>query len=150
MRCLLGARAGALRRYEIIVQRDLARLSEQLRQLFPGEFIDAHSNGKNIVLSGSVTNKDVIEKAVNVAAGYVDKRDEVVALLQIQPGAPSNQVLLRVRFAEVSRSAMTDLGASIFTGPNGFKNSGVMGRVTTEQYGDQPKFDDGKLIFSDY
>lgn len=28
-------RAGALRRYEIIVQRDLARLSEQLRQLFP-------------------------------------------------------------------------------------------------------------------
>ena len=143
-------RANALRRYEIIVQRDLARLSEQLRQLFPGEVIDAHSNGKNIVLSGAVTNKDVIEKAVNVAAGYVDKREEVVALLQIQAGAPSNQVLLRVRFAEVSRSAMTDLGATIFTGPNGFKNSGVMGRTTTEQYGNNPIFDDGKLVFSDY
>src|SRR6185295_7673084 len=106
-------RAGALRRFEVIVQRDLARLSEQLLRLFPNESINASSNGKNIVLSGSVTNKDVIEKAVNVAAGYVDKREEVVALLQIQAGAPSNQVLLRVRFAEVSRSAMTDVGVSL-------------------------------------
>ncbi|HKT79054.1 MAG TPA: pilus assembly protein N-terminal domain-containing protein [Vicinamibacterales bacterium] len=141
-------RAGSLRRYEIVVQRDLARLSEQLRQLFPGESIDAHSNGKNIVLSGSVTNKDVIEKAINVAAGYVDKREEVVPLLQIAQGAPSNQVLLRVRFAEVSRSAMTDLGATWFTGPNGYKN--VIGRATTEQFGNQPVYDDGKMVFSDY
>ena len=118
-------RAGALRRYEIIVQRDLARLSEQLRQLFPGEPIDAQSNGKNIVLSGSVTSKDVIEKAVNVAAGYVDKRDEVVPLLQLQAGAPSNQVLLRVRFAEVSRSAMTELGASLVHQPDGVTRIGV-------------------------
>jgi pilus assembly protein CpaC len=142
-------RAGSLRRYEVIVQRDLARLSEQLRQLFPGEAIDAYSNGKNIVLSGSVTNKDVIEKAVNVAAGYTDKRDEVVPLLQVQVGAPSNQVLLRVRFAEVSRTAMTDLGASFFTGPNGYKD--VIGRSNTEQFGQSlPNFTDGKMIFSDY
>lgn len=140
-------RAGALRRYEIIVQRDLARLSEQLRQLFPGESIDAHSNGKNIVLSGSVTNKDVIERAVNVAAGYVDKREEVVPLLQIQLGAPTNQVLLRVRFAEVSRSAMTELGAAFFS--NGYKD--VIGRVTPGgAAGNQPVFEDGKMIFSDF
>jgi pilus assembly protein CpaC len=142
-------RAGALRRYEVVVQRDLARLSEQLRQLFPGESIDAHSNGKNIVLSGTVLNKDTIEKAVNVAAGYVDKREEVVPLLQIAQGAPSNQVLLRVRFAEVSRSAMTDLGASWFTGPGGYKN--VVGRAGTEQFGNSlPNYDDGKMVFSDY
>ncbi len=142
-------RANALRRYEIIVQRDLARLSEQLRQLFPGELIDAHSNGKNIVLAGSVTNKDVIEKAVNVAAGYVDKRDEVVALLQIQAGAPSNQVLLRVRFAEVSRSAMTDVGASFFG--NGYKDGRWLGRAGTEQFGNAlPNFQDDKLVFSDF
>ena len=29
--------AGALRRYEVIVQRDLARLSEQMQELFPDE-----------------------------------------------------------------------------------------------------------------
>ena len=127
-------RGGALKRYEVIVQRDLARLSEQMRQLFPGEHIEVQSNGKNIVLSGVVSNKDVIEKAVNVAAGYVDKREEVVPLLQLQEGAPSNQVLLHVRFAEVSRSALTQLGSSFFTGSGGFKGEGNVAQVATEQF----------------
>ena len=123
---------GSLRRYEVIVQRDLARLSEQMRELFPGETIDVRSNGKNVVLSGLVSSKDVIEKATNVAAGYVDKKEEVVALLQLQPNAPSNQVLLRVRFAEVSRSAISELGAAFFTSPTGVENT--LGRITTQQY----------------
>jgi pilus assembly protein CpaC len=131
-------RGGALKRYEVIVQRDLARLNEQVRTLFPGEKIDVQSNGKNVVLSGYVSNKDVIEKVVNVAAGYVDKKEEVTTLLQLQPNAASNQVLLRVRFAEVSRSALTELGASFFTSPIGVKNT--LGRVTTQQFG-APGFD---------
>jgi pilus assembly protein CpaC len=132
-------RAGAIRRYEVIVQRDLARLAEQMRQLFPGENIQVQSNGKNVVLSGTITNKDLIEKAVNVASGYVDKREEVVTLLQLQAGAPSNQVLLRVRFAEVSRSALSELGASFFTSPTGIENT--LGRVTTQQF-TAPNFED--------
>src|SRR5207253_511170 len=103
-------RAGAIRRYEVVVQRDLSRLGEQLHQLFPGESISVQSNGKDVVLSGAVSSKDTIEKAVNLAAGYVDKKDEVVSLLQLGPAAASNQVLLRVRFAEVSRNALTELG----------------------------------------
>src|SRR3984893_15689263 len=131
-------KAGALKRYEVIVQRDLARLSEQMRLLFPGEKIDVQSNGKNVVLSGSVTNKDLIEKAVNVAGGYVDKKEEVVTLLQLQAGAPTNQVLLQVRFAEVRRNALTELGASLFTSPTGIDNT--IGRITTQQFA-APGFD---------
>jgi pilus assembly protein CpaC len=141
-------RGGALKRYEVVVQRDLARLSEQMKQLFPSEKIEVRSNGKNVVLSGSVSNKDVIEKAVNVAAGYVDKREEVVTLLQLQAGAPSNQVLLRVRFAEVSRNAVTELGASLFM--NGYKDGRWFGRSSTQQF-PAPQWDqDGKLVFSDF
>ena len=125
-------RSGDIHRYEVIVQRDLARLSEQMKQLFPLESIDVQSNGKNIVLAGKVSNKDVIEKAVNVASGFVDKREEVVALLQLSESAPSNQVMLRVRFAEVSRNALTELGASLFTSPTGVKNT--LGRITTQQF----------------
>ena len=117
-------RSGGIRRYEVIVQRDLARLTEQFKQLFPGETIDAQSNGRDVVLSGIVSGKDVIEKAINVAAGYVEKKEEVVTLLQIRETGASNQVLLRVRFAEVSRSALTELGASLFTGANGYKENG--------------------------
>ena len=141
-------RGGALKRYEVVVQRDLAKLSEQMKQLFPSEKIEVQSNGKNVVLSGSVSNKDIMEKAVNVAAGYVDKREEVVTLLTLQAGAPSNQVLLRVRFAEVSRNAVTQLGASFFA--NGYKDGRWFGRSTTQQF-PAPSWDqDGKLVFSDF
>jgi pilus assembly protein CpaC len=145
-------RSGGIRRYEVIVQRDLARLSEQIKQLFPGEAIDAQSNGRNIVLSGTVTSKDVTERAINLAAGYVENKDQITTLLQVRESEASNQVLLRVRFAEVSRSAMTELGTSLFTGANGYKN--VVGRVTTEQQA-APAFDSSnassdKLVFSDF
>ena len=93
------------------MQRDLARLNEQMKRLFPGETIDAQSNGKSIVLSGQVSNKDTIDKAINVAARL--RRQEATkssTCCSVQESTASNQVLLRVRFAEVSRSAMTELG----------------------------------------
>jgi pilus assembly protein CpaC len=132
-------RAGALRRYEVTVERDLSRLNEQLKQLFPNEKFDTQTNGKNVVLAGTVSSKDVVEKAVNVAAGYVSSRDEVVSLLQLAPGGPSNQVMLRVRFAEVSRSALTEMGASFFTSPTGIDNN--IGRITTQQFS-APEYSD--------
>src|SRR5260370_36295689 len=126
------ARSGAIRRYDVIVQRDVARLSDQMKALFPGEAIDVQNNGTKIVLSGFVSSKTVAENAANLAGGYVDKKDEVVSLLQLRDAGPSSQVLLRVRFAEVSRSAMTELGASFFTSPTGVKNT--IGRLTTQQF----------------
>jgi pilus assembly protein CpaC len=132
-------RAGAIKRYEIIVQRDLARLAEQMKTLFPNENIEVQSNGRNIVLSGTVSNKDIIDRAINLASGYVDKKDEVVTLLTMQEGAPTNQVLLRVRFAEVSRTALTELGLGLFTSPTGINNT--IGRVTTGQV-QTPTFSD--------
>src|SRR5581483_8830141 len=142
-------RAGAIRRYEVIVQRDLSHLTEHMRQLFPGEPITVQSTGRTIVLSGSVTSKDVIDKAVDLAGGYVEKKDEVVNLLKLQENAASNQVLLRVRFAEVSRSALTELGSSFFTGAGGYKD--WIARSSTEQFS-APNFDtaNGGLVFADY
>ena len=158
-------RAGAIHRYEIAVQRDLGKLRDQVQQLFPGEPINVRGNGRFVVLSGTVSNKDVMEKAVNLAAGFVDKRDEVVTLLQVDTNTRTDQVLLRVRFAEVSRSALTDYGLSLFTSPTGVNNT--VGRVTTQQFA-APGFSDlewskssskfgspvdsaeGKFTFSDF
>ena len=58
-------RNGALHQYEIVVQRDLARLNEQIKRLFPNEAIDAQSNGKSIVLSGYVSSKEMSAKAAS-------------------------------------------------------------------------------------
>jgi len=126
------SRGGAVRRFEISVQRDLTKLSDQVKQLFPNETIEVRGNGRNVVLAGSVSSKDVVDRAINVALGYVEKREDVVTLLQVRPGPASNQVLLKVRFAEVSRSALTEFGMSFFTSPTGIHNT--LGRVTTQQF----------------
>jgi pilus assembly protein CpaC len=125
-------RAGAIRRYEVVVQRDLGRLAAQIKELFPKESIDVRPNGRSAVLSGTVSSKDVADKMASLAGAFVENKDELVSLLQVGPAGRSNQVLLRVRFAEVSRAAMTELGLGIFTSPTGINNT--IGRVTTQQF----------------
>ena len=76
--------------------------------------IQRHGSGRDVIISGTVSSKYVVEKAADVAGGYVEKKENVVNLLKVQEGVASNQVMLRVRFAEVSRSAVQELGASYF------------------------------------
>src|SRR5262245_1531266 len=113
-------REGTIKTFEVKVRRDLSALVAHLKQLFPGEDITTLGSGKDVVLSGTVSSKYVIEKAADVAAGYVEKKENVVNMLKQQEGVASNQVMLRVRFAEVSRSAMQELGATFFA--HGYKS----------------------------
>jgi pilus assembly protein CpaC len=133
-------RAGGVRRYDISVGRDVAKLADQVKQLFPGENIQVGSNGRDVVVSGTVPTKEVAEKVASLAGAFVERKEEVVNLLQVQARGTS-QVLLKVRFAEVSRSALTELGISMFTSPTGINNT--LGRVTTQQFS-APGYDELK------
>jgi pilus assembly protein CpaC len=142
-------RAGGITTYEVNVRRDLSQLIDQMKQLFPGEPIVVTGSGKDVVISGTVSSKYVMDKAADVASGYVEKKENVVNLLKQQEGVASNQVLLRVRFAEVSRSAMQELGVNLIA--NGVNNQ-WFGRTTTQQFA-APNFDQsvpGGLTFSDF
>ena len=140
-------RAGTIKTYEVTVRRDLTALGEYLKQLFPGEPISIIGSGKDVVISGTVSSQYVIDKAANVAGGYVEKKENVVNLLKQQEGVASNQVMLRVRFAEVSRSAMQELGATFFA--NGYK-SDWYGRTAPPGV-PSPDFDSERgLVFSDF
>jgi pilus assembly protein CpaC len=140
-------RSGGIKTYAVNVRRDLTQLIEQMQNLFPGEPITVTGSGKDVVLSGTVSTKYVVDKASEVAGGYVDKKENVVNLLKQQEGVASNQVMLRVRFAEVSRSALQELGASFVA--NGYKSQWY-GRTGTEQF-PEPEWDQqGRLVFSDF
>jgi len=141
-------RAGAISTFEVKVRHDLSALAAQLKQLFPGEDITVLGSGKDIVISGTVSTKYVVEKAADVAAGYVAKKEDVVNMLKQQEGVASNQVMLRVRFAEVSRSAMQELGASFFAHGSGTSDQ-WFGRTAPPGV-PAPEFNDGKLVFSDF
>ena len=133
-----------------------------MRQLFPGEPISIASNGTDVVVSGVVSSEYVVDKAAAVAVGYVESADNVVNLLRQPEGAATTQIMLRVRFAEVSRTAVQELGVTFFTDIFGKDN--WVGRVGTQQFA-APFFDtvspnfetlsqngdyNGGLRFSDY
>ena len=144
-------RSGAIKTFEVNVRRDLKVLVEQVKHLFPGEPITVAGSGKDVVLSGTVSSTYVREKAGELAAGYVEKKENVVNLLRQQEGVASNQVMLRVRFAEVSRNALQELGAGLFSDGRDQR----WGRITTQQF-PAPFFSQGSadlgktLNFSDY
>lgn len=140
---------GRITTYEVIVRRDLTPLEGQIRRQFPNEPIAVAVNGKDVVLSGVVSTKHVIDTAKALAAGYVEKPENIVNMMRQTESVETNQVMLKVRFAEVNRSAMQELGINFFGGPTGDK--GWMGRSTTGQFA-APTFDTDKQawITSDF
>ena len=133
--------------YDVVVEQPISPLEQQLHQLFPSEPIEVAINADTVVLSGRVSSTDVMLRAADVARAAAPKAN-VINMLQVPGAADSQQVMLQVRFAEVNRRALTDLGVSFFTGVAGYKN--WVGRTTTQQY-PAPDFDnDEGLVFSDF
>lgn len=89
---------------DLSVQVDLAGLKDQIKQQFPGSRIDVSMANGQIVLRGQAPSLVAAEQAVQLAQPYGAK---VLNFLEISGG---QQVMLQVRFAEVSRSATNQLG----------------------------------------
>jgi pilus assembly protein CpaC len=119
------------RQYDIVVDPGVSTLEQRLQVLFPNEQIQVAANGDAVILSGRVSSNEVSLRAAEVARATSSK-SQIVNLLQLPGGAGSQQVLLQVRFAEVSRRALKELGVSLFTSPTGIENT--LGRVTTQQF----------------
>ncbi len=139
---------GADRRvqYDLEVNPAVTPLQQQLRELFPGEDINVTVNDEATTLSGRVSNNAVMLRAGELAA-KTSSKTKVVNLLQVPGGIESQQVMLQVRFAEVNRQAVTELGSSLFTGTN----KDTTARVTTEQQTNSPQYTpEGTMTFSDF
>jgi len=123
--------------YDLVVEPPVTTLQQQLQALFPGENIQVATSDEAIVLSGAVSSNQVMLRAAEIAKASSSKL-KVINMLQLPGGSESQQVMLQVRFAEVNRRALKELGASWFTSPTGINNT--IGRVTTQQFA-APGFD---------
>jgi pilus assembly protein CpaC len=132
--------------YDVVVEQPIPAIEQQLHQLFPGEAIQVAVNADAVILSGKVSNTEVMLRAAEVARAAAPKAN-IINMLQVPGAAESQQVMLQVRFAEVNRRAITELGSSFFTGAAGFHN--WVGRTTTQQF-PAPEFRDDELVFSDF
>jgi pilus assembly protein CpaC len=141
--------ASQLVHYEVSVYPPVPTLQRQLKALFPSETIGVGVADEAIVLSGRVSSGEVAKRVAEIAEKSNEK-SKVVNMLQFPGGDAGQQVMLQVHIAEVSQRAMTEVGASFFTGGTGYKD--WAGRSTTQQFA-APDFDSTKnngLLFSDY
>ena len=96
--------------YNIEVVADATSLQNQLQALFPGVDLTVTTSGEAVILSGVVRDPIVARRAVDLAT---QTGARVINNLQ---APPAQQILLRVRIAEVRRSASSKLSADLFAG----------------------------------
>ena len=137
---------GRRAQYDVVVELGVSTLQQKLQALFPGEDINATLNDEALILSGRVSSTSVMLRAGEIAQASASKV-KVINLLQL-PGPPgSQQVLLQVRFAEVNRRAIEELGVNWFMGRN--SQNDYAARIATQQFS-APVFDGQTTTFSDF
>ncbi len=92
---------------DIAVGPDVEALREQLHDLVPDQPIEARISNESIVLTGLVSDPGALDRAVKLARTYAG--DKVVNLISM---GSSQQVMLEVRFSEVSRNSGFDVGVT--------------------------------------
>ncbi|MEL7151526.1 MAG: type II and III secretion system protein family protein [Pseudomonadota bacterium] len=105
---LLGPDGRLITNVEVQVTPDVAEFKERLRQILPGEGIEVRTANDGIVLSGVVSSIEKLDRALDLANRYAPDR---VANLMTVGG--TQQVMLKVRFAEVNRSVIKSLGGGL-------------------------------------
>jgi pilus assembly protein CpaC len=124
---VVWSKTGVRKTYEVTVEANLEPLRALLRETFPAETIELRAARDSLALVGRVSTQAIADKALalvtNVSKG-------VVSALEVAPAVPEQQILLRVRFAELNRSASVEFGVNLLsTGA-----TGTIGGVATGQF----------------
>lgn len=107
---------------DVVVGPDVTTLKRQLSDLMPGDQVGARISNDSIILEGIVSSGPSADRAVQIAETFAPGK--VVNMLSI---GSAQQVMLEVRFSEVKRSALKQIGAGFFTGNDSGSFSGAIG-----------------------
>ncbi|MCX7888755.1 MAG: type II and III secretion system protein family protein [Rhodobacteraceae bacterium] len=119
---LLGPDGKLITNVEVQVTPDIAEFKERLQQILPGERIEVRTANDGIVLSGVVSSTAKLDRALDLAQRYAP--DRVSNLMSV---GGTQQVMLKVRFAEVARSVSKALEGGVGIGINGSQVVGGVG-----------------------
>jgi pilus assembly protein CpaC len=124
---------------DVSVNLDLTPLKQKISQLYPREDIQVHASETGVVLSGTVSGPEVVEQILRLTRTFLPQKAEassgnegtgksgsgITNLLRV---GGIQQVLLEVKFAEVTRSSGREWQAAL--GFNGLgDHSAVIGGV---------------------
>ena len=133
---VLWDETGQSQEFDISVDLDVRGLADQIREAFPDQPVRVEAQKDVVVLAGPVGSKAVADKMMEMAKVASTK---AVSLLAVPPPVAPGEVLLQVKFAEVDRSALSQLGANLLV-PGGK----TMASVSTQQFG-PPTLNGGML-----
>ena len=105
---LLGADGRLISNVEVQVTPDVGELKERLSELLPGEPISVRTANDGIVLAGTVSSSARVSRALDIANRYAPDR-----ALNLMVVGGTQQVMLKVRFAEMQRSVSKSLSSSL-------------------------------------
>ncbi len=107
---------------DVVVGPDVTTLKRQLSELMPSDQVGARMSNDSVILEGVVSSAPAADRAVQIAETYAPGK--VVNMLSI---GSSQQVMLEVRFSEVKRSALKQIGAGFFVGNDSGSFTGAVG-----------------------
>ncbi|HEU4837864.1 MAG TPA: type II and III secretion system protein family protein [Micavibrio sp.] len=113
---VLDEDGNVLKRINIHVQMDTRKLERTIKELYPNETVNVKALTDQIVLTGHVSTPAVSNSIASLVANYAGEiqgsgsrniDDIIVNMLTV---AGEQQVMLKVKILEASRSALKDLG----------------------------------------
>jgi pilus assembly protein CpaC len=124
---LIWDEAERSRSFDLRVDVDVTAAIEEIQRIFPDERITVTPSRSAIVLSGHVGTEDTAKRAGMIAEAY---SKNVVNVLTFGP-VGAQEVLLEVKFAEVDRTALSQIGFNILSTGAG----NTIGTISTGQFG---------------
>jgi pilus assembly protein CpaC len=111
---------------EVFCDVDIAMLREAVSRSFPSEPIDVEAEEGRVILTGTVSSQAVADQIGKMALPF---SKDIVSSLRIALPARQKQILLKVRFAQVDRTKLDQLGINPFS-----SNSKLIGGTSTQQF----------------
>ena len=124
---ILWDQSGHSQMLDVVVDVDVTGLRTAIERAYPDQQITVQADAGKLILSGTVLDAHAVEDLSKMAALY---SPTVVNSLSVAT-THDRQVLLEVRFAEVDRSRIDQLGLNIFS--TGATNT--VGTISTQQFG---------------
>lgn len=126
---ILWSKSGDRNFFTIKVDQNVQQVQEHIRATFLGEDIRVTASKGVVALTGRVSDPEIAERAVAMAAGSTGVA--VVNTIELPSPPQERQIMLKVRFAEVQRSATSSFGVGLLS--TGALNT--IGAISTQQFG---------------
>lgn len=121
--------------FNLTVRPDLEPTLRELRENFPDSNVRLTFENNTLFLRGTVKDAASAERAQAIAA----TAGKVVSLLQVELPPAEPQIMLKVKFADVDRAAVQELGANLIStgalNTIGVTSTGQFGPIARQQLG---------------